>query len=904
MKAIYSLIGAAILILAAAQASAQSPGLGLSWEEIGPSNQGNHIRALEMDANGVLWAGSAGGGLWKTSNRGLSWQGVPGFEDNMAVSCLASDGNLLYAGTGELALYRAGTDFISNSANWTPASVFTWQHGFFQYAGLPGEGVFVSTDGGGTWSHSNGTWNGSSTFSNNPFTSIQSIERSGQRTLIASLEGLYYSDDVDLANVTQAIGSAHFMDNPVLDIAVGASGRIFAATKDSIFLSDDNGATFTTGLNDRILPSAPQPALQVGGNRIGLAASPSNPNWIYVTGALSTNNNCSGVFRSTDNGQTFQRIGPLESSSFRPFQNNGRYAMVLEVDPSTPEHIILGGQAFYEYSDGKGWTNTVSHNYIGGVTTNYVPLPVLSATFDPADPQALFIGGDKRIVATYDGGQTYTFKIKGLNSSHLQAISVNPFDEIVASDRFSGMLYKESISTNPYQQEFVVVRNTARGGIGRFSLTNPQYLITQNPDGGLSRSSNSGASYKLFWGPPLSPLDSCLGTDDLYIDRPTALDSSQGLQDIRVAPVNPWTLDEYIPASSLGSAEDIQNSPAYLYLASGNFLWTCTNPFGEVDSVPYWTRISLDLIEGTLQDQEFFTALEVSGDQDHVLYAGTNYGKLYRIFGANDPLGFSPCTDVERLDSSTGLPQAWISDIAVDPGDPQNVLLTFGGYAANPARVWISNDGKTGASSFRDISANLPQDLPVYTAAFAPASSGQGIVIGTEKGVYGTGSDYTDPNAALNWVPEQSGLGGAPVYDLVFRAFKAVDLGFGDYAYAVDNSLFAATYGRGAFRTQTLVSTAPTIPARGAFSMHLAPNPMDQGGKIALQLEESARVALYIYGIEGRLVDKIAERKLPAGAHELDLETALLPAGIYLVELRVKQKGSVFRKALRAVVAH
>lgn len=901
MKPLYSILGAAILLLLFQPTTAQ---LNLNWEEIGPNNLGNHTRAMKVDGNGTVWAGSVGGGLWKSTNRGLSWENVAGLGDNLAISSIAINGSNMYVGTGELAFYRAEDAFIPLSASWTPSSVFSWQHGFFQYSGMAGQGVFVSNDGGLTWTHSNGTWGANSAIQNNPFASIQSIASSGQRTFIASLEGLYYSNDNDLANVTKATGSPVFESSPIMDVEVAANGTVLAATKDSIYLSTDNGLTFSMAINDRLEPASPLPGNQVGGDRIQMAVAPSNPNYIYVTGALSTNHSSSGVWQSDDNGVTFERIAPIESSSFQPCQGSGQYALSLEVDPNDPTRVLLGSQTLYEYSDGKGWSNTVTHNFVGGVTTNYVAIPILSIGFDPNDSNVFFVGTDKETMASYDGGQTFTFKSKGYNAAHLQAVSVNAFDEVLASDRYQGMLYKETVTTNVFNQEFNVLRATARGGIGRFSFTNPQIVITQHGDGGLRKSTNSGASYDAFYGAPLSPLDSCLGTNNLYIDRATATDSSVGLHDPRVAPVNPWLLDEYIAPSDLNHDSSIAASPAFIYISSGNYLWTVSNPYGQLNSAPNWTRISLDLTEGTSQDFEFFTALAVSGDQDHVLYAGTNFGKLYRINGAHDPLSFSPCNDVIRLDSFSNMPDSWISAIAVDPNDPDNVVVTYGAYAPNPTRVWLSNDGKTGISSFRDVSGNLPAELPVYAAAFSPMPSAQALVLGTEAGIYATSSDYSDPNTVISWAAENTGLGEVAVYDVNFRRYKAIDLGFGNFAYAPDHTLFIGTYGRGAFRSQTLVSTTPSTPNPAGLHLAVAPNPMDQGGRLTLDLEYAGTVEVQVFDLAGNPTGIRSLQKLPSGSHTMELPTEKLAAGMYLLQANVNSAKGSGRQTLRLMVAH
>ncbi|NNF03001.1 MAG: hypothetical protein HKN17_00935, partial [Rhodothermales bacterium] len=101
------------------------------WTERGPANVGGRTRALLVDAgdaSGATWfAGSAGGGVWKTTNRGISWTHVTEGLPNLAFSSLAqsaSDPDVLYAGSGE---------------------------GFFNGDALQGAGVFKSTDHGQTW---------------------------------------------------------------------------------------------------------------------------------------------------------------------------------------------------------------------------------------------------------------------------------------------------------------------------------------------------------------------------------------------------------------------------------------------------------------------------------------------------------------------------------------------------------------------------------------------------------------------------------------------------------------------------------------------------------------------------------------------------------------------------------
>ena len=161
--------------------------LNLFWEDIGPNNMGNHVRGLAVDNNGVVWGGSVGGGLWKSTNGGSSWSMVSGVDENLAVSSIAIDGSNIYVGTGETYFYEPDNGDIGS---WKHDSVSTFRPGFHQYSGQPGEGVFVSNDGGPTFTHNNGTWNGSSTRYDDIFMSIQKVTASGGRVFIATLDGL------------------------------------------------------------------------------------------------------------------------------------------------------------------------------------------------------------------------------------------------------------------------------------------------------------------------------------------------------------------------------------------------------------------------------------------------------------------------------------------------------------------------------------------------------------------------------------------------------------------------------------------------------------------------------------------------------------------------------------------
>src|SRR5438093_202583 len=100
---------AALLIVAAASSVAQpvDPSLygALTWRLIGPFRGGRTVGATGVvQQPNVFYVGVNNGGVWKTTDYGLTW--VPIFDDQPtqsigAVAVAPSDPNVVYVGSGE-----------------------------------------------------------------------------------------------------------------------------------------------------------------------------------------------------------------------------------------------------------------------------------------------------------------------------------------------------------------------------------------------------------------------------------------------------------------------------------------------------------------------------------------------------------------------------------------------------------------------------------------------------------------------------------------------------------------------------------------------------------------------------------------------------------------------------------
>ncbi len=120
----------AMLALTVNNSGAQTLNLSeLKMRSLGPSLTTGRITDLAVDPrNRSVWYAIAGsGGVWKTSNRGNTWQPIFDNYGSFCMGCLAIDEknpDTLWLGTGEAASQRSASF---------------------------GDGIYQSTDGGKTW---------------------------------------------------------------------------------------------------------------------------------------------------------------------------------------------------------------------------------------------------------------------------------------------------------------------------------------------------------------------------------------------------------------------------------------------------------------------------------------------------------------------------------------------------------------------------------------------------------------------------------------------------------------------------------------------------------------------------------------------------------------------------------
>ena len=297
--------------------------------QIGPAVMGGRISVIQGVDNEprTLYVGSAGGGVWKTSNAGASFRSV--FDKYcQSIGSLAIDQQnplTVYVGTGE-----------SNMRN--TVSI--------------GDGFYKTIDGGDNWTKTGGldsTEHISKIIIDPKNSNIIYVAAPGPLWSDSKHRGLYKSTDAGktfekIFYINEKTG--------VADIAVDASNPniIYASAwefrrlpysfnsggkNSGIFKSTDAGKTWKELTNG--LPSKPM-------GRSAITLAPSEPNKLLaIIEAEKT-----GLYLSTDAGESWKKQGTTLNVESRPF-----YFSCLVVDPVDSKRVYRPGFLF-SYSDDGG----------------------------------------------------------------------------------------------------------------------------------------------------------------------------------------------------------------------------------------------------------------------------------------------------------------------------------------------------------------------------------------------------------------------------------------------------------------------------------------------------------------------------------------------------------------------
>ena len=429
-----SILIASACALAGAIALAQAPGgappppppinaatdpmlRGFVFRSIGPATMGGRVDDIEgaIDDPLTVWIGFATGGLWKTSNGGRTWTSMFDAMPNSSIGDIAiapSDARIVYVGMGEPNNRQSSTI---------------------------GNGVYVTRDGGGSWTHLG-------------LEDTQSIGRvaihpKDPNTVYVAAVGHLFGPNEERGLYKTTDGGKTWTKSKYIDADTGFSdvvidpvnpNNVYAASyqrrrtwwgfngggpNSGLWKSADAGKTWTKIQGN----GWPEPKDKIIG-RIGVDVHRAKPSIIYAhievgasggTGAGVADDGGpaqrggggggggggrgggtpgppdpqrSGVWRSDDAGKTWRVVS---NENNRPM-----YYSQIRVDPANDQKLLVGGaSAQMSLDGGREWIP-----FSGTGHGDYHAFWI-----SPKDPRIVWTGHDGGIDVSYDGGRTWDY---------------------------------------------------------------------------------------------------------------------------------------------------------------------------------------------------------------------------------------------------------------------------------------------------------------------------------------------------------------------------------------------------------------------------------------------------------------------------------------------------------------
>ncbi len=374
-----SLVGAGLLLAASvgrAQTVDSSYFHGKAWRNIGPNRGGRSIAASGSPSRpNEYYFGAVGGGLWKTTDGGLSWNPV-------------TDGQIKSSSVGGIGVSESNPDVVYIGMGETE----------FRGNIMQGDGVYKSTDGGKTWKHSGlGGVQAVARVRVDPMNpDLVYVAAFGKPYAPSRERGIYRSKDggknwervLFRNDSTAAVDLSIDPRNPnVLYASLWQAYRTpwtssSGGAGSGLFKSIDGGDTWTELTRN---PGMPKGLI----GKIGVTASGAAPNRVWAI----VENDSGGVFRSDDAGATWKRVNYERKLRQRAFYYSRIYA-----DPKLKDRLYVLNVDFHRSDD-------------GGVTFKNYPAPhgdFHDLWIDPNDNQRMLNSSDGGGSVTINGGKTWT----------------------------------------------------------------------------------------------------------------------------------------------------------------------------------------------------------------------------------------------------------------------------------------------------------------------------------------------------------------------------------------------------------------------------------------------------------------------------------------------------------------
>lgn len=366
----------------------------LKARQIGPAVMSGRVVDLEAHPTNskIFYVGSAGGGVWKTINGGISF--TPVFDKH--VQCIGTvkidpndPDNTIWVGTGE---------------TWTRNSVSI------------GDGIYKSTDGGLNWQKKG--------LEKSERISDIVIHPKNSKVVFVGVLGALWGDSEDRGIYKTEDGGETWTKIFYINPTTGCSDLIIDPSNPEIMYASfwefrRTAFSFNSGgYNSALYKSTDGgkswnkihngfPSGKLG--RITVAVAPSNPNRLYSV-IESEKESDKGLYRSDDAGQNWKKVNGDFELVIRPF-----YFSRIVVDPKNQDVLVKAGLFGYMSKDGGNTFRSVQ----GGIHADFHDF-----IFDPNNSDKMVVGTDGGVYRSWDGGTIWEM-VKGLPLSQFYHVSVD-----------------------------------------------------------------------------------------------------------------------------------------------------------------------------------------------------------------------------------------------------------------------------------------------------------------------------------------------------------------------------------------------------------------------------------------------------------------------------------------------
>jgi photosystem II stability/assembly factor-like uncharacterized protein len=658
------------------------------WRLQGPTDIGGRVVDLALNPKrvGTVYVATAGGGVWRTRDRGKSFAPIWPRRLPQAIGAIATgaDGTI-YVGTGET---NPGGGSITYGGN----------------------GIYRSTDGGRTWRHFG--LRRSSTIARlvvdprNPHRLYAAV--SGNLYVPGGQRGLYVS--TDKARHWHRLLKAPNSTTGASDVAVDPKNprRIFVGMWDHIrhpdvrtytgvgsglWRSTNGGQTWT-----KLGPANGLLADSNANGRVGVTIDAKHPKNVYMIYANDPLGLFEAFYVSRDGGNSWTAPSGAQSDLADSQYVYGWWFAHLWVDPWRPAHVFVAGLDLYQSTD-SGSSFSISS---GPHSDQH------AMAFDPRVRNLVYLGDDGGFYRSTTGGSSNSW-VKATYEPWTQ------FDGLDVSEqdptRINGGL-QDNGSVRSWGKDTTtgdVGWDSYYGGDGQQNLINPKdknNVFACYQYGACAVSTDGGATMNEF-------------------DQGTVSDRHNYFTPMAFDPQNP---------STVYYAGDIVNKS----VDGGNTWAPISNDLGNLDP---GTEIN------PLYAAHYGTATTIAvGPSDaNLIWVGTDNGLLWKT-----TTGTPPWTQI----TAPNLPNRWVTDVTIDPNDADTVYVTYSGFRAGVHTPYVFRT-KDGGATWTSITANLPK-APVNDLSVI---SGR-LYVGTDVGV------YTSKPADVRWHVLGRGLPNAPVTHL------------------------------------------------------------------------------------------------------------------------------------------